>query len=417
MMSARQTRAAAAVRGFAAALVAAAFAAAGAVAQTPPPPGISDGVVKIGLILDMTGPYADVTGPGSAAAAQMAIDDFGGKVLGAPIELVVADHQDNADRAAAIARDWFGPQHVDAIMDVSGSSEALIVQAIGRTRDKIVSLSAPGADRLTGEACSPTAVHYTSDTYSAAHTIGPAVVRMGGDTWFFITVDYSYGYDLERDTEAVVKEAGGKVIGDARHPLDAPDFVSYLDQAQQSQSKVIGLANGGSDTVNTIRAAAKLGMIPGNQTFAAMSLRINTIHSLGLAITQGMMLAEPFYWDLDDRTRAWSKRFFDKTGKMPNSAQAGLYSSVMHYLQAVAKAGTDATEPVMQAIRAAPINDFFAQNGRIRQDGLMVHDMHLLQAKKPAESHYPWDYLRLVATVPAAVAFQPLSQSKCPLVQ
>ena len=402
-----------------AALLALQLAATAASAQTAASPGmqISDGVVKIGLIVDLSGPYADVTGTGSETAARMAIDDFGGKVLGAPIELVVADPHDSTDQAAAIARNWFDAQHVDAIMDVAGSSEALIVQAIGRTRDKIVSLSAPGADRLTGEACSPTAMHYTSDTYAIAHTIVPVIVKRGGNTWFFITVDYSYGYDLERDTAAVVSDAGGTVLGHALHPLGAPDFVSYLDQAQSSQAKVVALANAGDDTVNTIRTAARLHMIPGNQVIAALSLRINTIHSLGLATTQGMMLAEAFYWDLNDQTRAWSKRFFAKAGKMPNAFQAGLYSSITHYLQAIAHAGTDATAPVMAAMRAAPIDDFFAQNGHIRPDGLMVHDMYLLQVKKPDQSHYPWDYLKLVATVPGADAFRPLSQSKCPLVQ
>lgn len=388
-----------------------------AAAQTrPTAPGISNGVVKMGLILDLTGPYADVTGTGSVTAARMAITDFGGKVLGAPIELVVADSRNSTDRAAETARNWFDHQHVDSIMDVSGSSEALIVQAIGHTRNKIVSLSAPGAVRLTNEACTPTAVHYAFDTYAAAHTIGPALVRMGGDSWFFITVDNAFGYDLERDTAEVVKKAGGHVLGHARHPLDAPDFVSYLAQAQESGAKVIALANGGMDTVNTIRDAAREHMIPGPQQVAALSLRINTIDRLGLVTSQGMMMAEPFYWDLNDATRAWSRRFFARTGRMPNALQAGLYSSIMHYLQAIAQAGTDATGPVMQAMRAAPINDFFAHNGHIRADGLMVHDMYLFQVKTPAQSHYPWDYLRLVTTVPGDQAFQPLSESRCPLV-
>lgn len=380
--------------------------------------GISDGVVKIGLILDMSGPYAELTGKGSATAVQMAVEDFGGKVLGAPIEIVTADHHDNPDTAAAVARDWFSDkQNVDAIVDVSGSSEALIVQAIGGTRDKIVILNAPGANRLSQEACTPTSVHYTNDTYAVAHTLGKEIVAKGGDSWFFVTVDYSYGYDLEDETAAVVKASGGTVLGHARHPLGASDFSSYLLQAKQSGAKVIGLANGGQDTTNAVKKAAELKMIPGPQSFAGLSMRINQVHDLGLQTTQGMMLAEAFYWDESEAASAWSKRFFQRTGVMPNALQAGAYSSTIHYLHAVAKAGTDATGPVMKAMRAAPVDDFFAHNGVIRGDGLMVHDMYLFQVKKPVDSHYDWDYLKLAATIQGDEAFQPLKQSKCPLVQ
>jgi branched-chain amino acid transport system substrate-binding protein len=378
---------------------------------------ISDGIVKIGLILDLSGPYSENTGEGSAAAAKMAVGDFGGKVLGAPIELVIADHHNSADRAAAIARDWFDAQHVDAILDVSGSSEALIVQRIADNRRKIVSLSGPGADRLTNEACTATSVHYVFDTYSIAHTVGTALMDRGAKTWFFITVDNNFGYDLERNTTDVVVEKGGTVLGRARHPLDTADFSSYLARAKQSQAKVIALADAGSDMANAITQAKKLGMIPGPQTFTAMSLRITGVNGLGLETAQGLVLGESFYWDQDDPSRAWSKRFFETVGKMPNSLQAGVYSSVTHYLQAVASAGTDATDPVMNAMRAAPIDDFFAHGGRFRADGLMVHDMHLYQVKTPAESKYPWDYYKLVATIPGNQAFAPLSQSKCPLVK
>jgi len=391
--------------------------AAGACAQSPATGAISDGAVKIGLILDMTGPYAELTGKGSEAATQLAVEDFGGKVLGAPVQVVVADHHDNADQAAAIARDWFDKQHVDAIMDVAGSSEALYVQRIADTRDKIVILNAPGANRLSQEGCTATSVHYTNDTYAIAHTLGKTIVANGGNSWFFVTVDYSYGYDLEDETAAVVKASGGTVIGHARHPLGADDFSSYLLQAQQSGAKVVGLADGGADTTNAVKKAAELKMIPGPQVFAGLSMRINQVHDLGLATTQGMMLAESFYWDQSDAARAWSKRFYDRVGAMPNALQAGTYSSTMHYLQAVAKAGTDATEPVMEAMRAATINDFFAQNGVIRADGLMVHDMYLYQVKAPAESHGPWDYLKRIATVPGSEAFEPLADSRCPLVK
>ncbi len=382
-----------------------------------PAAGISDGTVKIGLILDMSGPYSDTTGIGSATAAKMAVEDFGGRVLGAPIAVLVADHQNSPDRAAAIARDWFTNQHVDAIMDVTGSSPALIVQAIAGARNKIISLSAPGAERLSNEACTPTSIHYVYNTYSISHTVGGALVARGLDSWFFITVDYSFGYDLERDTAAVVEASGGKVLGHALYPLDTRDFGSYLARARQSGAKVIGLANAGADVADTLRQAARLGVIPGPQTFASLALRITGVHALGLEIAQGLTLSESFYWDMNAATRAWSTRFFARTNKMPNSLQAGVYSSTMHYLQAVAATGTDATEPVMRMMRATPINDFFAHNGRIRADGVMVHDTHLFQVKTPGESNGPWDYYKLLATIPGDQAFRPLAQSKCPLVQ
>jgi branched-chain amino acid transport system substrate-binding protein len=389
-----------------------------AVAQSAEtPPRISDGVVKIGLVLDLSGPYSDNTGEGSALAARMAVEDFGGKVLGAPIEVVVADHHNSSDRAGAIARDWFDTQQVDAIMDVSGSSEALIVQRIADVRHKIVSLSGPGAQRLTNEACTPTAIHYVFDTYSIAHTVGAALADRGKKSWFFITVDTSYGYDLENDTAEIVREKGGEVLGHARHPLETADFSSYLARARESKAAVIALANAGTDMASTIKQAARLEMIPSPQLFTALSMRINAVHALGLETTQGLALGESFYWDLDDATRAWSKRFFAKLGKMPNSLQAGVYSSTMHYLKAVQSAGTDATDPVMATMRATPIEDFFAHGGHIRADGLMVHDTHLFQVKTPAEAKGDWDYLRLVATIPGDQAFAPLSRSKCPLVK
>jgi branched-chain amino acid transport system substrate-binding protein len=398
-----------------AALTAGAWAAACWAQSAPDPSKISDGIVKLGLILDMTGAFSEATGKGSAAAAQMAAEDFGGTVLGAPIQIVTADHHDNPDRAADIARGWFGDGHVDAIMDVSGSSEALYVQRIGDTRNKIVILNAAGATRLANEACTATSIHYANNTYAIAHTLGSALVAAKDDTWFFITADYSYGYDLETATSAVVTASGGRVLGHARHPVDAEDLSSYLLQAQQSGAKVVGVANGGNDTTNTIKQAAAMKMIPGPQVFAGLSLRINSVDDLGLKTAQGMMLTEAFYWDESDPARNWSRRFFDRVGKMPNSLQAAVYSSTMHYLQAVAKAGTDATGPVMAAMKAAPINDFVMHNGHIRADGVMVHDMNLYRVKTPAESRYPWDYYTLVTTVPGDQAFQPLSQSACPL--
>jgi branched-chain amino acid transport system substrate-binding protein len=380
-------------------------------------PAISDGVVRIGLILDMSGPFAQVTGKGSATAARMAVEDFGGRVLGAPIEVLVADHKANPDRAANIARDWFENRHVDAIMDVSGSSPALVVQAIANTEHKIVVLNAPGARRLSGEACTPTSIHYVFNTTAIANTIASELLSRGERTWFFITADYSFGYDLARDTAAIVESQGGTVVGEARHPLGALDFTSYLSRARTSGATVIALANSGADLAGTIADAARLGMIPGRQTIAALDLRINTVHALGLKTTQGMMLAKAFYWDMDDATRQWSKRFFDRMKEMPNSLQAGVYSSTIHYLQAIAHAGTDATDPVLAAMREMPINDFFARNGHIRADGLMVHNMYLFQVKAPAESHHPWDYFNLIATVSGADAFGPPAQSQCPLAR
>ena len=403
---------------FAMALAASLVAAAAAFAQSGAGAPVSDGVVKIGLLLDMSGPYADQNGPGSAAAAHMAVEDFGGKVLGAPIELLVADHHDSADQAADIARRWFGDEHVDAILDVAGSSEAVIVQAIGRNRDKIVSLSAARATRLTNQACSPTGIVYNFDTYAIAHTLGPALTRRGADTWFFITVDYSFGYDLEGDMTAVIAANGGKVIGHARYPLAAADLSSYLLQARQSGAKAIGIANAGADLVSTLKQAATLGMLPpGPQLIAPLSLHFGGVADLGLEATQGLMVADPFYWDLNDETRAWSKRFYARVSKMPNSSRAALYSSVTHYLKAVAAAGTDATDPVMAKMREMPIDDFFAHNGRIRVDGVMVHDMHLFQVKTPAESHGAWDFYKRIETIPGDQAFRPLSESKCPLVK
>jgi branched-chain amino acid transport system substrate-binding protein len=316
-----------------------------------------------------------------------------------------------------IARDWFTAQQVDAIMDVSGSSEAQSVQAIASANHKIISLSAPGTVRLTNEACTPVSVHYAFDTNSIANTVGAALVARGGRSWFFITVDYSFGYDLENATAAVVTRSGGEVLGRSRYPLDTRDYRSYLSRARESRAKIIGLANAGSDLADTIKEAAKLGMIPGPQTFAGLALRITGVHELGLETTQGMMLSESFYWDLNEATRAWAKRFFERAQKMPNSLQAGVYSSTMHYLRAVAAARTDDTDPVMKLMRDTPIDDFFANYGRIRPDGVMVHDMRLFRVKAPAEQRYPWDYFELVATVPGDQAFGPLAQSKCRLVK
>jgi len=378
-------------------------------------PGISDDEVKIGLILDMSGLYADVTGRGSATAAQMAIDDFGGKVLGKKIKLVVADHQNKADIAASKAREWFDTGHVDAILDVAASAPALAVLEVAKQKNRIVVFSGPGTERITNDLCTPVSVHYAYDTYALANSTARAVVQRGGKTWFFLTADYAFGHTLQESATNVINEAGGKVLGAARHPLGASDFASYLLQAQASKAQVVGLANAGGDAINAIKAAGEFGLTRGNQRLAGLLL--NDIHAIGLKAASGLLLTEGFYWDMNDATRAWSRRYFEKLKKMPNMSQAGTYSSVMHYLKAVQAAGTDETAAVMKQMKAMPINDFFARNGRIREDGRMVHDMYLFEVKSPAESKYPWDYYKLVATIPGEQAFISPAKSQCPLMK
>jgi branched-chain amino acid transport system substrate-binding protein len=379
---------------------------------------ISDGVVKVGLILDMSSLYADITGEGSVYAARMAIEDFGGKVLGKPIEVVYADHQNKADIAANKAREWFDKDKVDAILDVAASATSLAVVEVAKQKNKIAVFSGPGSTRITNESCSPTTVHYAYDTFALANGTGKAVVKQGGDTWYFLTADYAFGHSLEKDTTDVLKAEGGKVLGSARHPLNASDMSSFVLQAQASGAKIIGLANAGGDFISAIKTAAEFGIAKsGKQKLAGLLVFINDIHSLGLPVTQGLLLTEAFYWDQNDESRKWSRRFFERMKKMPNMAQAGVYSSTMHYLKSVKAAGTDETGAVMKKMRELPINDFFAKNGRIREDGRMVHDMYLFEVKKPEESKSPWDYYKLRATIPAAEAFQPLSKSNCPLVK
>jgi len=379
---------------------------------------ISDGIVRLGIITDLNGPFSDITGPGSVTAVQMAIDDFGGQVLGKKIELVVADHQNKAEIASGKAREWFDTGKVDAIMDVAVSAPALAALEVARQKQKIIMFSGPGVDRLTGDLCMPSSVHYVYNTSALANVTASAIVARGGKDWFFITADYAFGNSLQEQASAVITTGGGKVLGAAKHPIGATDFASFLLSAQNSKAQVIGLANAGGDTVNTIKAAREFGLMQDNkQQFAGLLMYINDIHAIGLRTAAGLMLTEAFYWDMNDATRAWSERYFEKMKKMPNMSQAGVYSATMHYLQAVQSAKTDDTAKVMAQMKALPINDFFAKNGHIREDGLMVHDMYLFQVKSPAESKYPWDYYKLVATVPGDKAFLPLSQSKCPFVK
>ncbi len=373
--------------------------------------------IKLGLILDMSSVYADVTGAGSETAARMAVKDFGGKVLGRPIQVLAADHQNKPDIAASIANKWFDVDHVTALMDVAASSPALAVMNVAKRDNKIVMLSGPGATSITNEACIPTAVHYAYNTYALAHTTGKTVVEQGGKSWFFLTADYTFGHQLEADTAAVVKAAGGKVLGDALAPIAASDYSAYLLQAQQSKAQVIGFAVAGNDLVNAVKQAAEFGLNQTGQRLTGLLVYINDVHSLGPQATQGMILTSAFYWDLNDGSRQFSKRFFDRLHKMPNMSQAGVYSATVHYLQAVQAAGTTDAAPVMRKMREMPIHDFFAHDGHIRPDGLMVHDMYLFQVKTPAESKGPWDLYKLSATIPPDQAFQPLSESRCPLVK
>jgi branched-chain amino acid transport system substrate-binding protein len=377
-------------------------------AQTP---------LKLGLLLDMSGPYADITGEGTVTAARMAVDDFGGKALGRPIEVVFADHQNKPDIAASLARQWFDNEGVEAILDVVASAPALAVNEIAKQRGRILIVSAPAVLRLTNEECGPYTVHYAYDNYALAKGTGAATVKAGYDSWFFVTADYVFGRDLERITSAFVKANGGNVLGSVRAPLNTADFSSFLLQAQASRAKVVGLANAGADTINAIKQAAEFGIRKSNQKLVALLLFISDVNSLGLETAQGLLLISAFYWDMNDETRAWSRRYFERMKKMPDMDQAGVYSSVLHYLQAVAATGTVDSDAVMKMMKATPINDVFAHNGHIREDGRMVHDMYLFEVKKPSESKERWDDYKLVATIPAEEAFQPLSQSTCPLVK
>jgi len=377
---------------------------------------LSDGVVKIGLILDMNSLYADLTGEGSVTAARMAIEAFGGKVLGVPIELVYADHQNKADLAAAKAREWFDTDKVDVIADVAASATALAALEVARQKNRIIMFSGPGATRLTNENCSPVSIHYSYDTYAMAVGTGKGVLKNGGDTWFFVTADYAFGHTLEKDTTDVIKAEGGKVLGSVRHPLNSIDMSSFLLQAQASKAKVIGLANAGGDTINSIKTANEFG-ITKTQSLAALLAFINDIHALGLNTAKGMLLTESFYWDMNDETRKWARRYFERMKKMPNMIQAGTYSSITHYLRAVQATGTDDTATVMAKMKSTPINDFFVKNGRIREDGRMLREMYVFEVKQPAESKYPWDYYKLKATVPANEAFLPVAKSVCPLLR
>ena len=378
---------------------------------------ISDNAVRIGVLTDLSGVYSDVAGKGTVIATQMAIDDFMAKEKpGFKIEMVSADHQNKGDIAANKAREWFERGGVDVASELVTTSVALAVQKIAKEKNRIALVSGAASTRVTNEDCNDVTVHWTYDTYAVANGTAKAVTKSGGKKWFFLTADYAFGHSLEKDAMAVVKANGGEVLGAVRHPFPGSDFSSFLLKAQSSGAQIIGLANAGGDTINSIKQAAEFGITP-KQQLAGLLMFITDVHSLGLKTTQSMYLTEGFYWNLNDDTRAWSKRFFDLHKRMPTMVQAGQYSSVSHYLKAVKAINSDDTTKVMAQMKKTPVNDFFAKNGTIRADGRMVHDMYLMQVKKPAESTTPWDYYHVRATIPAAEAFQPLSASTCPLVK
>lgn len=384
-------------------------------AQTPK---ISDDVVKIGVLTDMSGQFSHESGEGSVTAVKMAVEDFGGKVLGKPIEVVVADHQNRNEVAIAKAREWYDVEKVDMIANLINSSIALAVTNIAQEKNRVAIVNGSGSSRLTGDSCTPNSIHYAYDTYALGLGTGKALIKEGLDSWYFLTADYAFGHALEADTAGVVKANGGKVVGSIRYPIDTADHSSFLLQAQASKAKVVAIAGSGTTFINAVKSAKDFGLTDGNkQTLAGLLVWITDIDSMGLQTAQGLVLTNGFYWDRDEETRAFSKRFFEKMKRMPHMGDAGDYSSTMHYLNAIKAAGTDDAKVVMAKMREMPVNDFFAKNGRVREDGRFVHDMYVYEVKKPSESKYAWDYYKLRSVIPADEAFRSLADSKCPLVK
>ena len=375
--------------------------------QSPLPP------IKIGILSDMSSVYADQAGLGSVEAARMAIEDMGGKIGDRTIELVSADHQHKTDVGTSIVRKWFDEDGVNVVADMPNSAVALAVQQITREKNKIAIFDTAATTELTGRQCSPNGIQWVYDTYSNSAGLAKALIKQGQDSWFFLTVDYALGRSIQDEAVKAIEASGGTVLGAVRHPLNTADFSSFLLQAQSSKAKVIAFANTGADLINALRQSKEFGM--SDRNIIAPLVYISDVHSMGLENAGGLSFITGFYWDLNDETRAWSKRFYERRKAMPTMTHAGVYSSISHYLKAVKAAGTAETGPVLAAMRAMPVNDFFAKNGSIRSDGRMVHDMLLVQVKKPSESHYPWDYYRVVQTIPGNEAFRPLSESACPL--
>jgi branched-chain amino acid transport system substrate-binding protein len=373
--------------------------------------------VKIGILNDQSGVYADYGGKASFEAAKMAIEDFGGEVLGQKIEIITADHQNKPDLATSIARRWYEVEGVDMITELTTSSVALAVQELSKEKKKIDIVVGAATSRITGDACTPYGFHWAFDTHALAVGTGGALARAGGDTWFFMTADYAFGYSLEKDTSDIVKENGGKVVGSVRIPLNSSDFSSFLLQAQSSKAKIIGLANAGLDTTNSIKQAAEFGIVKGGQKLAGLLMTLAEVHGLGLEAAQGLVLTEGFYWDQNDKTRAFSELFLKRTGRMPNMIQAGTYSATLQYLKAVKAAGTKDSDAVVKKLKELPVDDVFAQGGKVLENGRMVHDLYLFEVKKPSESKKPWDYYKQIAVVPGDKAFPVAKESGCPLTK
>lgn len=373
--------------------------------------------ITIGVLNDLSGVYADLGGPGSVAAAEIAVEEFGPTVIGKPIKILSGDHQNKPDIGAALARRWFDVDNVDMVIDFPNSGVALAVQEVARAKQKIAIYSTAASMDLSGKACSPTGFQWTYDNYSNAAGVAQTLVKKGMDSWYFITVDYAFGLSLEAEASKAVKAAGGTVAGSVKHPLNTPDFSSFLLQAQSSKAKVIALANAGGDTVNAVKQANEFKIVERGQTLVTPVMFITDVNSLGLSVAQGLTFVTGYYWDLDDKTRAFADKFFKRRKAMPTMAQAGVYSGVLHYLKAINAAKSDDALAVAAKMRELPVRDSFTQTGTVRADGRMVHDMYLVQVKKPAESKAPWDYYKVLATIPAAEAFKPLAESECPLVK
>jgi branched-chain amino acid transport system substrate-binding protein len=373
--------------------------------------------VKIGILNDQSGVYADYGGKYSLEAARMAVEDFGDNVLGGKIEIVSADHQNKPDLAVSIARRWYEVEGVDMITELTTSSVALAVQELSKEKKKIDIVVGAATSRLTGDACTPYGFHWAYDTHALAVGTGGALVKAGGDTWFFMTADYAFGYALEKDTSEIVTANGGKVLGSVRIPLNSSDFSSFLLQAQSSKAKIIGLANAGLDTTNSIKQAAEFGIVSGGQKLAGLLLTLSEVHGLGLQAAQGLVLTEGFYWDQNDKTRAFSERFIKRTGHMPSMIHAGTYSATLQYLKAVKAAGTKDSDAVAKKLKELPVDDMFAQGGKVLENGRMVHDLYLFEVKKPSESRKPWDYYKQIAVVPGDKAFPSAKNSGCPLTK
>lgn len=402
--------------GFSRAAVAAAMLAVACAAAPAQAQNISDGTVKIGVLTDMAGLFSDIAGAGAVTAAQMAVDDFVEKEKPSfKVELVSADHQNKPDIATGIARQWYDTGNVDMITDVINSGVALAVSSVAESKNRMLIVTGSGSTRLTNEQCSPNTISYTWDTYSYANGQSRIVKSLGLDSWYFVAVDYALGKSLVAEASDAITRSGGTVVGTVYHPISTTDLSSFLLQAQSSKAKVIGFANAGADLLNSIKSAQDFGITPG-QTIVPLVGTITEVNALGAAATQGMILVEPFYWDLDDLSRQWSQRFFAKFGKMPNFVQAGAYSAVTNYLKAVQAVKTDEAGAVMKRLKSTPINDMFARNGKIRADGRMVHDMYLVQVKAPREVRNKWDYYNVNEIIPGDEAFQPLSTTRCRLV-